>query len=253
MVEWNDLAVLEELFNRFGRDIAAVIMEPTMVNCSGCMPEPEYLKGVRKLCTQNGTVLIFDEVITGFRIGLKGAQGHFGVTPDMTTLGKALGGGLPVSAFGGKREIMELIAQTDVVAGGTYNGHPLAMAAVIATIEELEKDDGAAYVHIEKFGTMLKEGLDSIAKNYEQDLLLQGFPAAWTFTFSPKKRIVNQKDSLGPGVLNAGFFAALLKERGVLTSLRFCTSLAHTELDVKETLERAADAMKALVEASGAK
>jgi glutamate-1-semialdehyde 2,1-aminomutase len=250
MVEWNDLATLDQLFSRHGSDIAAVIMEPVMVNCSGCVPEPGYLKGVRELCTRNRTVLIFDEVLTGFRIGLGGAQDHFGVVPDMTTLGKALGGGFPVSAFCGRSEIMETVASTEVVAGGTYNGHPLAMAAVIANIEELEKDDGAAYRRIEEVGLMLKDGLDAITQKYEQNLLLQGFPGAWTFTSSSKNKIINHKDSLGPGILLAGVFAALLKQRGVLTSFRFCTSAAHTERDVEDALERAEDAMRELAKAS---
>jgi glutamate-1-semialdehyde 2,1-aminomutase len=250
MIEWNDLTALGQLFSAYGTDIAAVIMEPVMVNCSGCVPEPGYLESVRELCTRNGTVLIFDEVLTGFRIGLGGAQGHFGVVPDMTTLGKALGGGFPVAAFCGRGEIMETIASTEVVAGGTYNGHPLAMAAVIANIEELERDDGAAYRRIEELGIMLKDGLDTISQKYEQNLLLQGFPGAWTFTTSSKRKIINHKDSLGPGILLAGIFAALLKQRGVLTSFRFCTSAAHTERDVEDALQRAEDAMKELAEAS---
>jgi len=250
MIEWNDLGALSQLFSTHGCNIAAVIMEPVMVNCSGCVPEPGYLEGVRELCTRNRTVLIFDEVLTGFRIGLGGAQGHFGVVPDMTTLGKALGGGFPVAAFCGRREIMETIASTEVVAGGTYNGHPLAMAAVIANIEELEKDNGAAYRRIEELGLMLKDGLDAITRRYEQNLLLQGFPGAWTFTSSSKSKIINHKDSLGPGILLAGVFAALLKQRGVLTSFRFCTSAAHTEGDVEDALHRAEDAMKELAEAA---
>ncbi|MBW2367617.1 MAG: aminotransferase class III-fold pyridoxal phosphate-dependent enzyme, partial [Deltaproteobacteria bacterium] len=172
MIEWNDPAALETLLNKYGHDIAAVIMEPTMVNLSGCMPEPGYLEGVRDLCTQYGVVLIFDEVLTGFRIGLKGAQGYFGVTPDMTTLAKAIGGGIPVSAFCGKREVMDVVTKTDVVAAGTYNGHPLAMAAVTATIEELEKDDGAAFRHIEKLGNMLKDGIEKIALEQDVAILL---------------------------------------------------------------------------------
>jgi glutamate-1-semialdehyde 2,1-aminomutase len=244
MVEWNDLKVLENLFASSGKDIAAVIMEPTMVNLSGCLPEPGYLEGVRELCDQNGTVLIFDEVLTGFRIGLNGAQGYFGVTPDMTTLGKALGGGFPVSAFCGKKKIMDLITRTEVVAGGTYNGHPMAMAAVIATIEELERDNGAVYRHISSLGNQLKEGLDEISSRYEQELLLQGFPGAWTLLFTPHKKIINHQGSIGAGLMKSVQFGGLLKQLGVITSFRFCTSAAHTQKDVDETLERADEAMK---------
>jgi glutamate-1-semialdehyde 2,1-aminomutase len=244
MLEWNDLVALEQLFSAHASDIAAVIMEPVMVNCSGCVPEPGYLEGVRELCTRNGTVLIFDEVLTGFRMGLGGAQGYFGIVPDMTTLGKAVGGGFPVAAFCGKSGIMETIASTEVVSGGTYNGHPLAMAAVIANIEELEKDDGAAYRRIEEHGLMLKDGLDTLTRRYQQNLLFQGFPGAWTFAGSSKSKLINHRESLGGGSIVAGIFAALLKQRGVLTSFRFCTSAAHTERDVRDTLERVEDALR---------
>ncbi|MBW2369397.1 MAG: aspartate aminotransferase family protein [Deltaproteobacteria bacterium] len=246
MVEWNNLPVLENLFSRYGDNIAALLMEPVMVNLFGCFPEPGYLEGVRELCDKHNVGLIFDEMLTGFRMGLKGAQGYFGVTPDITTLGKALGGGVAVSAFCGKREIMDWIARTEVVAGGTYNGNPLAMAAVIATIEELEKDDGAAYGHIEKLGNMLKEGLNEIAGAHKQDLLLQGFPGAWTFSFSSKRKIINHKEGLSVDMLKVVQFSKLLMKAGILNMIRFCTSTAHTEKDVEEVLSRTDDVMKQL-------
>ena len=245
MVEWNDLAVLEKLFEQYGNDIAAVLMEPVMVNVCGCTPEPGYLEGVRELCTHHQIVLIFDEVLTGFRMGLGGAQGSFGVIPDMTTFAKALGGGMPVAAFGGKREIMDTLTRTDVVVGGTYNSHPVSMAAVIATIEELERDEGAAYRQIEKMGMMLKNGLDEIAKDRNVNLLLQGFPGAWTWSFTDKEKLINLKAVIEDADMpRSAIFGTLLKEKGVLTSFRFCTSMAHTEADVQETLNRADDVLK---------
>jgi glutamate-1-semialdehyde 2,1-aminomutase len=246
MIEYNDLPALEKLFHNHSERIAAVILEPTMVNNFGCMPEPGYLESLRELCTGYGIVLIFDEVLTGFRIDLKGAQGYFGIKPDMTTLGKALGAGFPVSSFNGKREIMDLLTRTEVVQGGTYNGHPMAMAAVIATIEELEKDEGAAFEHIRRIGTLLKEGIDNLAQEYGEPLLLQGFPGAWTFCFSDKSKIISQADGYGSDFERTGWFSALLKERGVLTSFRFCTSVAHTEEDVEDTLDRIEDAFKVM-------
>ena len=245
MIEWNDLPALERLFEKHGDDIAAVIMEPVMVNNFGCVPEPGYLEGVRKLCTDYGVVLIFDEVLTGFRIGLKGAQGFFGITPDLTTLAKGLGAGFPVSSTSGKREVMDVLTRAETIQGGTYNGHPLGMAAIIAAIEEYEKDDGAAFDHIETMGNMLKQGLDRLADEHEQPLLLQGFPGAWTMSFTHKKKVIHHKDG-NEGANHAQLirFADLLKERGVLTSFRFCTSLAHTEKDVADTLDRADEALK---------
>jgi glutamate-1-semialdehyde 2,1-aminomutase len=248
MIEWNDLAALEKLLDNHGRDIAAVIMEPTMVNSFGCLPVAGYLEGVRELCTKHDVVLIFDEVLTGFRIGLRGAQGYFNVTPDLTTLGKALGGGFPVSSTCGRREIMDTLTRAEAILGGTYNGHPLAMAAVIAAIEEYERDDGAVFVHIARLGRMLREGLDGIAHEHEQPLLLQGFPGAWTFSFTTRKQVKNHGEGRGNDFAKELRFTALLKQRGVLASLRFCTSAAHTEKDVGDTLDRANEVMKVLKE-----
>ncbi|MBW2367903.1 MAG: aspartate aminotransferase family protein [Deltaproteobacteria bacterium] len=245
IIEYNDLPALEKLFSKFGDDIAALLMEPTMVNANGCMPEPGYLQGVRELCTKHNVVLIFDEVLTAWRIGLNGAQGYFGVTPDMTTMAKALGGGLPVSSFVGKREIMDVITSTETMAGGTYNGHPLAMAAVIANIEELEKNEGEVYHRIHKMGMALKEGLDELARKHDIPLLLQGFPGAWTTVITRKEKIINHADSVeNADLFSALQFGGLLKKRGVLTNFRFCTSAVHTEKDIADTLERAEDAMK---------
>jgi len=246
MIEWNDLLALKRLLNQDGEKIAAVLMEPTMVNNFGCMPEPGFLEGARQLSTKYGVVLIFDEVLTGFRIDLKGAQGYFGVTPDLTTLAKALGGGFPVSSTCGKREIMDTLTRAEAIQGGTYNGHPLAMAAVIAAIEEYERDDGAVYKHIEKMGIMLKNGLDDLAKIHDQPLLVQGFPGAWTFVFSERKKIINQADGRGFDFAKTQRFGELLKARGVLTSHRFCISAAHTKEDIADTLARTDEVMELL-------
>jgi glutamate-1-semialdehyde 2,1-aminomutase len=251
MLEWNDLPALEALLSRHGNEIAAVIMEPVMVNNYGCTPEPGYLEGARELCTRYEVVLIFDEVLTGFRIGLKGAQGHFGVTPDLTTLAKALGAGFPVSSTSGRREVMDALTRADAIQGGTYNGHPLAMAAVIAAIEEYERQDGEVFRHIEHVGNMLKDGLEQIAAEHEQPLRLQGFPGAWTFCFHSKGGIRNQAEGRGADFGKMGRFAELLKERGVITSMRFCTSAAHTEKDVGDTLDRANEVMRILKEEGG--
>lgn len=247
MIEWNDLPAFQELLERHGEEIAAVIMEPVMVNNLGCRPEPGYLERVRELCTEHGVVLIFDEVLTGFRIGLTGAQGHFGITPDLTTLAKALGAGVPVSSTCGKREIMDTLTRAEAIQGGTYNGHPLAMAGVIAAIEEYERDDGAVFKHIEKMGWLLKEGLEQIAAEHEQPLVLQGFPGSWSFTFnSERQKIRNQAEGRGSDFAKAARFGDLLKSFGVLSWFRFCTSAAHTEKDVGDTLDRANEAMKIL-------
>ncbi|MGI2028951.1 glutamate-1-semialdehyde 2,1-aminomutase [Endozoicomonas acroporae] len=135
---YNNLAEVEETFRQVGDDIACIIIEPVAGNMNCIPPVPGFLEGLRKLCDEYGTVLIFDEVMTGFRVALGGAQAYYGVTPDLTTLGKIIGGGLPVGAFGGRREIMEHLAPLGpVYQAGTLSGNPLAMAAGLATLENL--------------------------------------------------------------------------------------------------------------------
>jgi len=247
MLEWNDIDALRELLASCGHDIAAIVMEPIMVNFSGCMPKPGYLESVRELCDQHHIVLIFDEVLTGFRIGLGGAQTHFGVTPDIATFAKALGNGMPVSAFCGKKNIMEVLCGGEVVAGGTYNGHPLSMTAVTATIEELERDNGAAMKRIQDLGMQLGDGLKELINQHQVNLLVQGFPGAWTLAYHDQRKVVsNHAESLGKDYCNKlGLFISLLVKRGVLVNAtRLCTSAGHTEADVNEVLLRADDALK---------
>lgn len=244
MIEWNNLPALERFFTRFGKEVAVAICEPVMVNNFGCVPEPGYLEGLRRLCTEFGAVLLFDEVLTGFRMGLKSAQGYFGVIPDMTVLAKAVGAGVPVSAITGRREVMDMVTRAEVVQGGTYSGHPLAMAGVIAAIEEYEKDNGAVYRQIEKTGNLLKQGLEQISRSVGIPLLLQGFPAAWSYTFTPMKKVTNHREGCSQANHRlGGRFSELLLERGVMTTWRLCTSAAHTEKDVQDSLDRMEDAL----------
>ncbi len=142
LAPYNDLNAVEQLFAANKGQVAALIVEPVAGNMGLMLPRKGFLEGLRDLCTANGALLIFDEVITGFRVDYHGAQGRFGVKPDLTTLGKIIGGGLPVGAYGGKAEYMERIAPAgDVYQAGTLSGNPLAMAAGIATLKELEKAD----------------------------------------------------------------------------------------------------------------
>ncbi len=247
LIEWNDLPALERLLHKHAEDIAAVIMEPVMTNNFGCFPEPGYLEGVRGLCDEFGIVLIFDEVLTGFRIGLSGAQGYFGVTPDLTTLSKALGGGFPVSSVCGKREVMDTLTHADAILGGTFSGHPLAMAAVIAAVEEYKRDDGAVFRRIEQLGNRLRTGLGEIAREHEQNLLLQGYPGAIYIIFTEEEKIRNHSEGCqAADIAKAARFGELLKERGVITARRFLLSAAHSADDIEETLERANDSMRTL-------
>ncbi|TVP55035.1 MAG: glutamate-1-semialdehyde-2,1-aminomutase [Gemmatimonadales bacterium] len=164
ILPFNDLDRVTELFEREGDEFAAIILEPVMGNAGMILPEPGFLEGLRAITEAHGALLIFDEVMTGFRVGLGGAQGHFGVTPDLTTLGKVIGAGLPVGAFGGRREIMEQVAPIGpVYQAGTLSGNPLATAAGNAQLAWLEAND--PYDGLEHYGTALSEGLVEIFRD----------------------------------------------------------------------------------------
>ncbi|MDR0354522.1 MAG: glutamate-1-semialdehyde 2,1-aminomutase, partial [Deltaproteobacteria bacterium] len=155
---YNDLEALKSLFQKAGPEIAAVIIEPVAGNMGLVLPEPGFLEGLAELCRKNGSLFICDEVITGFRLGLGGAQALYGLTPDLTILGKIIGGGLPLAAFGGKREVMENLAPSgEVYQAGTLSGNPVAVAAGLATIDRLEKE--SVYGRIEHMASSFAAGL----------------------------------------------------------------------------------------------
>lgn len=219
-------------------------MEPVTLNMTGCMPEPGFLEGLRELCTRYGVLMVFDETLTGFRLALGGAQEYFGVTPDLCTFAKAIGGGFPVAAFAGRREVMQVIEDNRVLAVGTYNGHPLAAAAVLETIRQLEANDGEAFRLIRQYTQMAKDGMEALARKHGVDMIVQGMPGALFPVFTKKEKIINHRDALA----NASFpkhsrFMALLKDRGILHNSRLCFSPAHTEEDIQYLLSAVDEAL----------
>lgn len=248
MIEWNDLDEIRSLFERFSDDIACVIMEPVTLNMTGCLPEPGFLEGLRALCTQYGVLMIFDETLTGFRLALGGAQEYFGVTPDLCTFAKAIGGGFPVAAFAGRREVMEVIADNRVLAVGTYNGHPLAAAAILETIRQLEKDDGAAFRTIALRTQQAKQGMTQVARELGVDLLIQGMPGALFPIFTKKEKIVNHRDAIAHADFDRhSRFMGLLKQRGILHNSRLVFSPAHTQEDIAYLIDQTRAALLALM------
>jgi len=158
---YNDRAAVEELFRAYPADIAAIIVEPAAANMGLVLPLPGFLENLRSLCTTSGALLIFDEVMTGFRVALGGMQQRTGIMPDLTCLGKIIGGGLPVGAYGGRREIMQLVAPLGpMYQAGTLAGNPLAMAAGIATLQELRKP--GQYEKLDRKGQLLSEGIEQV-------------------------------------------------------------------------------------------
>jgi len=243
-VPFNDLAAATELVRANRRAIAAIIVEPIVGNSGFIPPEPSFLEGLRVLADSAGSLLIFDEVMTGFRIAPGGARERFGVTADLTTLGKVIGGGLPVAAYGGRREIMERIAPAGpVYQAGTLSGNPLAMAAGIATLTTLTP---ALHSRIEKRTAALVEGLQKIADDLGIPLTADCAGSMWGFFFraGPVRNFADAKAS--DAKLFSRFFHALLKRGVYLAPSPFeaCfMSAAHSDDDVAEALKRMRDAM----------
>jgi glutamate-1-semialdehyde 2,1-aminomutase len=238
VIPWNDIASLREVFEVHGSRIAAVISEPVLCN-SGCIePGKEFLAQMASIAREHGALVIFDEVITGFRIAPGGAQSYYGVTPDIATLGKAMGGGLPLSAIAGRQEILELMFTGGVSFGGTFNGNPLSLAAGVTTIQELVRDGDDPLRTANRTGERLMEGIRKAGRQYELPLLVTGFGAAFAIHFNQLPQLRNYRDTLHDnGPLLAKFLMESCKEGiNILPDGRFYVSTVHSEEDVEETL-----------------
>jgi glutamate-1-semialdehyde 2,1-aminomutase len=238
VIPWNDIASLREVFAEHGSGIAAVISEPVLCN-SGCIePHKEFLAQMASIARQHGALVIFDEVITGFRIAPGGAQSYYGVTPDIATLGKAMGGGLALSAIAGRQEILELMFTGGVSFGGTFNGNPLSLAAGVTTIQELTRNGGEPLLTANRTGDRLMEGIRQAGRRYGLPLLVNGFGAAFAVHFNPLPRLNNYRDTLSDnGPLLAKFLMQSCKEGiNILPDGRFYVSTVHSEEDIEQTL-----------------
>ena len=245
ILTWNDLDILERTLKHSAHEIAAVIMEPVMCNNGGILPQEGYLAGVRELTKKYDVLLIFDEIITGFRLALGGAQEYFGVVPDLCVFAKAVGNGYPVSGFGGRRDIMELIASNEVPQYGTYNATPLSLAAVVATLRELSKDNGKAIRHASEIGAKIRAGLSNLFQKYDFPMKAEGFDTCFVLV-SPVVELRNYRDFLKLDFNVIHRFHAEMMSRGVLYMQRgnMMTSAAHTEEDVAQILEAAEQVIK---------
>ncbi|MBN9085321.1 MAG: aspartate aminotransferase family protein [Reyranella sp.] len=245
---WNDLDLLKQAFERHEGEIAAVIMEPVMVNGGPTEPAPGYLDGVRALCRDNGALFICDEVITGFRVGLRGAQGRYGVTADLTIYAKAVAAGFPLAVVGGWRDVMDTLLDKGVMHGGTYNGNVQSMAAALAALDVLEANDGAVYRDLEARGTRLMQGLAAIAEKHKMPVKVQGLPAIFQVYFTEGAPPRNYRESVACDRDKALAFHTALQEEGIRTNqnAKFFLSVAHDEAIIDETLAAADRAMAAI-------
>ncbi|MEV0714557.1 aminotransferase class III-fold pyridoxal phosphate-dependent enzyme [Asanoa sp. NPDC050611] len=236
---WNDADALGDLLREHGDTICAVIMEPVMVNTGGIEPRPGYLRRVRELCDEHGILLIFDEVITGFRLARGGAVQRFGVVPDLAVYGKAIGGGWPVAALAGRADLMDLFGTGRVNHSGTFNGSVMAAAAVIATQRLLAEDP--PYDRVEAYGTALMKGLSDIAQGHGVPLHLQGLPAAFHASLGTPRSVVTDARSLQELDLDgyAGMTADLVRH-GLWVMRRgiWFVSAAHGDAELAKTLDR---------------
>jgi len=240
LAQYNDLDAVRAHFEASGDEIACVIVEPVAGNMGLVLPKDGFLQGLRDLCTRYGALLIFDEVITGFRLAPGGAQQRFGITPDLTTLGKIIGGGFPVGCYGGKREIMEHMAPVGgVFQAGTLSGNPVAMAAGFATLKRLQECD---YADLEARTKKFTEELAGIMTEKGQSVFLARIASAFTMYFS-KIPVTNMIES---GQCDADAYATywqqMLKQGIYFAPAGFeCsfTSFVHTDEDFEKTLEAA--------------
>lgn len=245
---YNDLEAVKALFEENRDQIAGVILEPVVGNAGFITPDAGFLEGLRELTHEHGALLVFDEVMTGFRIAYGGAQEKFGITPDLTTLGKVIGGGLPVGAYGGRREIMSLIAPAGpVYQAGTLSGNPLAMTAGIKTLELLQKP--GAYDYLERITKKLADGLLQAAQEAGH-AACGGHLSAMFGLFFTSGPVHNYEDAKKSDTAKFGRFHRGMLERGIyLAPSQFeagFTSLAHTEEDIDQTIAIAREVLSSL-------
>jgi glutamate-1-semialdehyde 2,1-aminomutase len=239
-VPYNDLESVKFAFEQFGEDIACIIVEPVAGNMGLVPPLPGFLEGLRELTSANGTLLIFDEVMTGFRVGYNCAQGYFNVTPDITCLGKVIGGGLPVGAYGGKAEIMQQIAPSGpIYQAGTLSGNPLAMTAGLETLGQLTPEHYQEFI---RKGDLLQKGFEAAAKKYEIPITFNRAGSMIGFFFT-NEEVINYDIAKHS---NLEFFAAYYREmanQGIfLPPSQFeglFLSTEHSDADIEKTIQAA--------------
>ncbi|MGH8946741.1 MAG: aspartate aminotransferase family protein [Acidimicrobiia bacterium] len=244
VLPWNDLDAVATALE--GGEVAAVIMEPVMLNSGAIAPREGYLAGVRELCDRHGTILIFDEIITGFRLAPGGVAELYGVIPDLATYGKAMAGSWPVGALAGPAHLMERIGTGEVTHAGTFNANVMGMAAVAATLRLLE--ESPPYPEMEKTGTRLMEGLGDIASRLGLPLRLQGWPMAFHASFGEGVEVWDHRDLARLDSARYRELAARLIDNGVWVASRgiWYLSAAHGDQEVEVTLDRAETTLSSL-------
>lgn len=250
VLPWNDLTLVEEALSKHHSEIGAIITEPLMSN-QGCIePRPGYLQGLRALCDRFDVALIFDEIITGFRLDLGGAQTHFGVTPDLSVFGKALACGFPLSALVGKERFMSPLERNEVYHGGTLNANNASIAAALATVDILERDDAKAHRHLVEQGKELRDRLGTLGRDLEVPLLVQGPGPMFHVGFTARSEVTEYRDTLDYDTATYGKFVSYMLAQNVRLIGRglWYISSAHTAEDVDLCLKAAEKALYTMIE-----
>lgn len=239
-VPFGDLEAVKKVLET--KEIACLIMEPVPANMGMISPDIEFLKAMREICTSTGTILIFDEVISGFRLALGGAQEYFGITPDMTTLGKIIGGGYPVGAFGGKAEIMDLVAPVGrVYHAGTLSGNPVSVRAGYETVSYLYNNRETLYKELSEKTQYLVSNIRELAKKHGVSICVNSIGSLFTIFFTDRPEVNNLEDALSSNTENFAIYFNTMLENGIVCppsqfEAHF-VSMAHTKEDMDKTLE----------------
>ncbi|MGE5533436.1 MAG: glutamate-1-semialdehyde 2,1-aminomutase [Bacillota bacterium] len=240
VLPYNDIGSLEATFRAQGNEIAAIIVEPVLANVGLILPKKDYLSNLRKITSEHGSVLIFDEIITGFRLALGGAQEYFNVKPDMATLGKVLGGGFPLAAFGGKKEIMQNISPVGkVYQAGTFSGNPVSATAGYTILSILSQKKNQIYPKLEKNATELKRALTDLSAAYNLPAQVYNIASLYQIFFTAKDVADYTCAKYSDADMFRAYFQELLKEGVFIPPSQFETcfvSLAHIETDLKFTI-----------------
>jgi glutamate-1-semialdehyde 2,1-aminomutase len=247
--QWNDVGYLEKAFADHKGEIAGVIMEPILANTNCIVPSPEFLEALQRLCKENGTLLAFDEVITGFRVARGGAQEILGITPDLAVYAKSMAGGFPIAMIVGRREIMDLIGDGTVYHGGSFNSNVMSISATYASLKHILDRGDEFYDDLNGKGLRLMEGLQDVAKSLESDLHVQGVGSVFAISFTTKQEITNWRDhARNCDDSKYTRFAKEMLKQGIRLSSngRIHLSSAHTDEDIDKTVAAAAAVLPTL-------
>jgi glutamate-1-semialdehyde 2,1-aminomutase len=247
---FNDEKIAGKIIRDHSSELAAVIVEPVLGNIGPVLPKPGFLETLRKITLENEVLLIFDEVITGFRLSIGGAQEYYRIRPDLTILGKVLGGGLPLSAFGGRRDVMEKLAPLGpVYQAGTYSGNPISVSASLATLQSLKKRAGQLYPRLEKMGDMMRRGIGDHLESARATTQVNGLGSMFQLFFTDRP-VTDYHSAKSADIRKyEKYFHSLLASRVFVPPSQFETcflSTAHTEDELDATLDAIGTAVKTL-------